>query len=120
VRAQQMLRKKGVPAENPEQEMGVNIVLKALEQPLRAIVENAGADASDVLSEVRRRGGNFGYNAQTEAYGDLVEMGILDPTKVVRVALQNAASVAGLMVTTEAMIAPLPEEKKTAPEYPPM
>jgi chaperonin GroEL len=112
VRVQQALRDKGVSSENPDQEMGVSIVLKALEQPLRVIVDNAGADASDVLSEIRRREGGFGYNAQTEAYGDLIEMGILDPTKVVRVALQNAASVAGLMVTTEAMIAPIPEEKK--------
>jgi chaperonin GroEL len=119
VRVQQALREKGILSQNPDQEMGISIVLKALEQPLRVIVENAGADASDVLSEIRRRGGNFGYNAQTEAYGDLVEMGILDPTKVVRVALQNAGSVAGLMVTTEAMIAPVPEEKKPlAPEYP--
>jgi chaperonin GroEL len=120
VRAQQNLRAKGIGGDNSDQEMGVGIVLKALEQPLRIIVENAGVDASDVLSEIRRREGNFGYNAQTEAYGDLMEMGILDPTKVVRVALQNAASVAGLMITTEAMIAPVPEEKKSAPEYPPM
>jgi chaperonin GroEL len=122
VRAQQKLRDKGIGGENPDQEMGITIVLKALEQPLRAIVENAGVDPSDVLSEIRRHSGNFGYNAQTEQYGDLIEMGILDPTKVVRVALQNAASVAGLMVTTEAMIAPIPEEKKPAasPEYPPM
>jgi chaperonin GroEL len=120
VRAQQNLRAKGSGGENPDQEMGVSIVLKALEQPLRIIVENAGVDASDVLSEIRRHEGNFGYNAQTEAYGDLMEMGILDPTKVVRVALQNAASVAGLMITTEAMIAPVPEERRPAPEYPPM
>jgi chaperonin GroEL len=122
VRAQQKLREKGMSGENSDQEMGVSIVLKALEQPLRAIVENAGVDATDELSEVRRHGGNYGYNAQTEEYGDLVEMGIIDPTKVVRVALQNAASIAGLMVTTEAMIAPIPEEKRSAaaPEYPPM
>jgi len=115
VRVQQTLRDKGIASDNPDQEMGVSIVLKALEQPLRAIVDNAGADASDVLSEIRRHDGGFGYNAQTEAYGDLIHMGILDPTKVVRVALQNAASVAGLMVTTEAMIAPVPEEEKQAP-----
>jgi chaperonin GroEL len=120
VRTQQILRDKGIGGDNTDQEMGVTIVLKSLEQPLRAIVENAGADPSDVLSEVRRRGGNIGYNAQTEQYCDLVETGILDPTKVVRVALQNAGSIAGLMITTEAMIAPLPQEKKEAPEYPPM
>ena len=86
------------------------------------VVENAGQDASEVLGAVRKGEPSFGYNAQTESYGDLVEMGIIDPTKVVRVALQNAASVAGLMITTEAMIAPLPEKEKPAlgPEYPPM
>jgi chaperonin GroEL len=119
VRVQQALRARGIKGENPDQEMGVAIVLKSLEQPLRTIVDNAGADSSDVLSEIRRHEGNYGYNAQTEAYCDLVETGIIDPTKVVRVALQNAASIAGLMITTEAMIAPVPEEeKKTAPEYP--
>jgi chaperonin GroEL len=119
VRAQQALRAKNIKGDNPDQEVGVAIVLKALEQPLRAIVENAGADASDVLSEIRRHPGNFGYNAQTEAFDDLVEIGIIDPKKVVRVALQNAASIAGLMITTEAMIAPIPEEEKAPPpDYP--
>ena len=120
VRVQQRLRKQELPTGNAEQGVGVGIVLKALEQPLRAIVENAGQDASEVLGTVRKGEPNFGYNAQTEDYGDLVEMGIIDPTKVVRVALQNAASVAGLMITTEAMIAPLPEKEKPAlpPEYP--
>ena len=119
VRVQQTLRDKGIEGENPDQAMGISIVLKALEQPLRTIVENAGADASDVLSEVRRHEGSFGYNAQTEEFCDLVETGIIDPTKVVRVALQNAASIAGLMITTEAMIAPIPEEEKApAPDYP--
>ena len=120
IRAQQSVRESGLKGANPDQEMGCRIVLKALEQPLRTIVENGGDDASDVLSAVRKGTSSFGYNAQTEEYGDLVEMGILDPTKVVRVALQNAASVAGLMITTEAMIAPLPPEKKEASqaEYP--
>jgi chaperonin GroEL len=119
VRVQQRLQEKGLKGANAEQEMGIRIVLRALEQPIRAIVENAGEDASDVLSVVRKGTPSFGYNAQTEQYGDMVEMGILDPTKVVRVALQNAASVAGLMITTEAMIAPLPEKKASAaPEYP--
>jgi chaperonin GroEL len=118
VRVQQMLRAKGIKGENADQDMGTSIVLKALEQPLRTLVENAGADASDVLSEIRRHEGNFGYNAQSEDFGDLVETGIIDPTKVVRVALQNAASVAGLMITTEAMIAPIPQEGEAAvPEY---
>ena len=119
IRAQQRIRAKGLSGVNADQETGVKIVLKALEQPLRMIVENAGEDASDILGEVRRGDTNFGYNGQTEEFGDLVEMGIIDPAKVVRVALQNAASVAGLMITTEAMIAPVPDEK--APpvgEYP--
>jgi len=122
LRVQQRLRKKGLKGANADQDTGINIVLKALEQPLRVIVENSGEDASDVVSEVRKGKTNFGYNGQTEEFGDMVEMGIIDPTKVVRVALQNAASVAGLMITTEAMIAPLPEEKPAAPEggYPMM
>ncbi len=121
IRVQQKLRSEGPTVANSDQETGVKIVLKALEQPLRVIVENAGEDASDILGEVRRGEANFGYNGQTEEFGDLVEMGIIDPAKVVRIALQNAASVAGLMITTEAMIAPLPEEKPAAlGEYPPM
>ena len=111
IRAQQRVRSKGLAGANTDQETGVKIVLKALEQPLRVIVENAGEDASDILGEVRRGDINFGYNSQTEKFGDLVKMGIIDPAKVVRVALQNAASVAGLMITTEGMIAPVPEEK---------
>jgi len=119
IRAQQRIRSKSLAAANTDQETGIKIVLKALEQPLRVIVENAGEDASDILGEVRRGDTNFGYNGQTEEFGDLVEMGIIDPAKVVRVALQNAASVAGLMITTEAMIAPVPEEKASpVGEYP--
>jgi len=119
IRVQQQLRSKELAGANADQGTGINIVLKALEQPLRVIVENAGEDASDILSEVRRGDANFGYNGQTEEFGDLVEMGIIDPAKVVRVALQNAASVAGLMITTEAMIAPAPVEgAPPATEYP--
>ncbi len=120
VRVQQALRDKAIGGDNPDQEVGISIVLRALEQPLRTIVINAGADASDVLSEIRRHEGNYGYNAQTETFDDLVATGIIDPAKVVRVALQNAASIAGLMITTEAMIAPIPEEEKppAVPEYP--
>jgi chaperonin GroEL len=122
IRTQQRLREKALKGANADQEMGTKIVLKALEQPFRGIVTNAGEDSSDVLSEVRKGDTNYGYNAQTEEYGDMVELGIIDPTKVVRVALQNAASVAGLMITTEAIIAPIPEEKTPLPgvEYPPM
>ena len=81
-----------------------------MEEPLRQIVHNAGDEASVVLNEVKKGEGNYGYNARTGEYGDMIEMGILDPTKVTRAALQNAASVAGLMITTEAMIADAPAE----------
>ena len=87
-----------------------------MEQPLREIVANAGLEPSVIASHVREHAGNYGYNAQSGEYGDMIEMGILDPTKVVRVALQNGASVAGLMITTEAMIAELP--RKEAPAGP--
>jgi chaperonin GroEL len=120
VRIQQRLRDSGVKGDNSDQDTGIKIVLKALEQPLRVIVDNAGEDSSEVLNRVREGDTSYGWNAQTLAFGDLVEMGIIDPAKVVRVALQNAASVSGLMITTEAMIAPLPEETKPAVEYPPM
>jgi len=97
--------------ENPDQEAGIKIVRRALEEPLRQIVANAGEEPSVVLNRVAEGKGNFGFNAQSEAYGDLVEMGVVDPTKVARTALQNAASVAGLLLTTEAMVAELVEDK---------
>ncbi len=100
--------------DNEEQAMGVNIIKRALEAPLRQIVANAGAEPSVVINKVKEGKGNFGYNAATGEYGDMLEMGILDPTKVTRTALQNAASVAGLMITTECMIAELPQEKSDA------
>ena len=96
---------------NADQEAGIRIVLRALEEPLRQIVANAGADPSVVLNRVAEGSGNFGFNALTNEYGDLVEMGVLDPCKVTRTALQNAASIAGLALTTECMIAHWPEEK---------
>ena len=86
----------------------------ALEAPLRQIVANAGDEASVVLNKVVEGKGNFGFNAATGEYGDMIEMGILDPTKVTRTALQNAASVAGLMITTECMITELPKEETNA------
>jgi chaperonin GroEL len=98
--------------DNHDQDAGVKIVLRALEQPLREIVENTGAEPSVVVNKVVEGKGNFGYNAQTDEYGDMMEMGVLDPTKVTRIALQNAASVAGLMLTTDAMVSELPEDKK--------
>jgi chaperonin GroEL len=90
-------------------------VLRALEEPLRAIASNAGAEPSVVVNKVMEGKGNFGYNAATDTYGDLVEMGVLDPTKVTRCALQNAASVAGLILTTDAMVAELPKEDAPMP-----
>ncbi len=96
---------------NHDQDAGIKIVARALEEPLRQIVGNAGAEPSVVLNKVAEGKGNFGYNASNDTFGDLVEMGVLDPTKVVRCALQNAASVAGLILTTDAMVAELPKEE---------
>jgi chaperonin GroEL len=101
-----------------DEKVGVRIVQKALEEPMRWIASNAGADGSVVLDKVKNGKGAFGFNAATEEYEDLVKAGIVDPTKVVRTALQNAASVAGMMITTEAMIADKPEKKKEAPAMP--
>ncbi len=98
-----------------DEKVGVRIVQKALEEPLRWIASNAGADGAVVLDKIKNGKGAFGFNAAAEEYEDLVKAGIVDPTKVVRIALQNAASVAGLMITTEAMIADKPEKKKDAP-----
>ena len=105
---------KDLKGDNYDQDVGINIARRALEEPLRQIVINAGEDGAVVLNKVREGSGNYGYNAATGEYGDMIEMGILDPTKVTRTALQNAASVAGLMITTEAMVAEHPEEKKDA------
>jgi chaperonin GroEL len=104
--------------DNHDQDMGIKLARRAMEEPLRQIATNAGAEASVVLNEVAAGKGNFGYNAANGEYGDMIEMGILDPTKVTRTALQNAGSVAGLMLTTEAMIAELP--KDDAPGMPDM
>ena len=95
--------------DNSEQDAGIKIVLRALEEPLRQIVANGGGEPSVVLNKVLEGKGSFGYNAATEEYGDLLEMGVLDPTKVTRSALQNAASIAGLTLTTDAMVADLPK-----------
>ena len=103
---------KDLKGDNHDQNMGISILRRALEEPLRQIVHNAGEEGSVVLSKVMEKGGNFGYNAATGEYGDMIAMGILDPTKVARTALQNAASVAGLMITTEAMVSELPQEEK--------
>ncbi|HKI63650.1 MAG TPA: chaperonin GroEL [Burkholderiales bacterium] len=110
VRARQSL--KNLKGDNHDQDAGIKIVLRALEEPMRQIVFNAGAEPSVVVNKVLEGKGNHGYNAQTDEYGDLVAMGVIDPTKVTRTALQNAASVAGLMLTTDAMVAEQVDEKK--------
>ncbi|MGF6767654.1 chaperonin GroEL [Paraburkholderia sp. GAS199] len=104
----------GLRGANADQDAGVKIVLRALEEPLRQIVTNAGEEASVVVAKVAEGAGNFGYNAQTGEYGDLVESGVLDPTKVTRTALQNAASVAGLLLTTDATVHEAPKDTPAA------
>jgi chaperonin GroEL len=111
IRAKQAIGK--MKGSNEDQEAGIKIVLRALEEPLRIIVANAGAEPSVVLGKVLEGKGNYGFNAQTEEYGDLVQQGVIDPTKVVRFALQNAASVASLVLTTDAMVAERVEEDKS-------
>ena len=114
LRAREAVLAKGLKGANHDQDAGIKIVMRAVEQPLREIVANAGEEASVVVAKVLEGKGNFGYNAATGEYGDMIEMGVLDPTKVTRTALQNAASVAGLMLTTEAMVAEVPEDKPAA------
>jgi chaperonin GroEL len=101
-----------IKTDNEDQAAGVKIVVRALEQPMREIARNAGDEPSVVINKVNEGKGNFGYNAQTGEYGDMVAMGVLDPTKVTRYALQNAASVASLILTTDAMVAELPKDEK--------
>ena len=104
----------GLKGANSDQDLGIAIARRALEEPLRQIVTNAGDEASVVMSKVAEGAGSFGYNAATGEYGDMMDMGIIDPTKVTRTALQNAASIAGLMITTEAMVADEPKKEKGA------
>ena len=115
IRAKQAIKE--IKGDNPDQDAGIKIVLRAMEEPMRQIVRNAGDEPSVVVDRVANGKGNFGFNAQTGEYGDMIEMGVLDPTKVTRTALQNAASVASLILTTECMIADMPEDK---PAMPPM
>jgi chaperonin GroEL len=110
IRVQKALDK--LEAANEDQAIGIKILVRSIEEPLRQIVANAGEDAAVVLAEVKKGKGTYGYNAATGEYGDLVDMGILDPTKVTRLALQNAASVAGLLLTTEVMVAEAPKEEE--------
>jgi chaperonin GroEL len=122
VRAAKALEKFQVSGEDdgdPDEQIGVNIVRRALEEPLRQIVQNAGKEGAVVVERVRgEKNENFGFNAATEEYEDLVKAGVIDPAKVTRTALQNAASIAGLMLTTEAMVSELPDEDKSSPAMP--
>ena len=104
-----------VKGDNHDQDVGIQIACRALQEPLRQIVDNSGEDSSVVYNKVAEGKDNFGFNAATGEYGDMLKMGILDPTKVTRAALQNAASIAGLMITTEAMVAEVPQEEKAGP-----
>ncbi|HCF73912.1 MAG TPA: chaperonin GroEL, partial [Gammaproteobacteria bacterium] len=107
-----------VKGDNADQDRGIAIVARAMEEPLRQIVANAGEEGSVVLNNVASNEGNYGYNAGSGEYGDMIEMGILDPTKVARAALQHAASISGLMITTEAMVSEAPEDKAAPPMMP--
>ena len=104
-----------VDGDNDDQNVGISILKRAVEEPLRQIVANAGGDSSVVLNAVAEGKGDYGYNAATGEYGDMIKEGILDPTKVTRFALQNAASVSGLLLTTEAMVADAPKEEAAPP-----
>jgi chaperonin GroEL len=108
---------KDFTVEDPDEQIGVRIVERALEEPIRQIVNNAGGEGSIVVAKVRAEKGSFGYNARTDKYEDLVDAGVIDPTKVTRTALQNAASIAGLLLTTEAVVTEKPE-KDRAPAMP--
>jgi chaperonin GroEL len=116
VRVQKALDK--LTGANEDQNVGIRILSRAIEEPLRQIVQNAGEDGSVVLNKVREGKGSYGYNAATGEYGDMIDMGILDPTKVTRLALQNAASVAGLLLTTEVMVAEAPKKEHDHPPMP--
>ena len=114
--AAKSLKAKG---DNEDQEAGINIIRRALQAPIRQIAENAGVEGSIVVGKVTaQKSPSFGYEAQTGEYGDLIENGIIDPAKVVRVALQDASSVAGLLVTTEAMVAERPKKDSGSPAMP--
>jgi chaperonin GroEL len=122
VRAAKVLEKFQINKEgegDPDEQIGVNIVRRALEEPLRQIVHNSGKEGAVVVERVRSdKNDSFGFNAQTEVYEDLVKAGVIDPAKVTRTALQNAASIAGLMLTTEAMVSEIPDDDKGSPAMP--
>ncbi|MBO6068477.1 MAG: chaperonin GroEL, partial [Bacteroidales bacterium] len=115
IRATEALKK--LKGDNEDEQTGINIVARAIEAPLRTIVENAGVEGSVVVQKIKEGKGDFGYNARTDKYENLFEAGVIDPTKVARIALQNAASVAGMFLTTECVIADIPEP---VPPTPPM
>ncbi len=104
-----------VKTDNEDQKLGVEIIRRAVEEPIRLIVENAGLEGSVVVNKIKEGKDDFGFNAQTEKYENLIQAGVIDPTKVARIALENAASVAGLLLTTEATIVEKPEKDKTPP-----
>jgi len=117
IRAQKALE--NFKVDNDDENIGVGIVKRALEEPLRQIVANAGQEGAVVVDKVRsNKSANYGFNAESEEYGDMIAMGVVDPTKVTRYALQNAASIAGLLLTTEALVSEIPEEQKEAPQMP--
>ena len=117
IRAQKVLE--ALELENDDENIGVGIVRRALEEPLRQIVQNAGYEGAVIVDKVKsEKNANFGFNAETEEYGDMLKMGVVDPTKVTRSALQNAASIAGLLLTTEAIVSEIPESEKEAPQMP--
>ena len=118
VRAQEVLAE--VKGDNADEQTGVNIVCRAIEEPLRQIAINGGAEGAVVVQKVREGKGDFGYNARTDEYEDLRKAGIIDPAKVARVALENAASIAGMFLTTECLIVDKPEKEPAAPMNPGM
>lgn len=117
IRAQKALE--NFKLDNDDENIGIGIVKRALEEPLRQIVANAGQEGAVVVDKVRiNKSANYGFNAESEEYGDMLAMGVVDPTKVTRYALQNASSIAGLLLTTEALVSEIPEEQKEAPQMP--
>lgn len=118
IRVAEAVKNKDLDLANEDQQVGARIALRAMEEPFRQIVNNAGVEASVVLEKVRNENGAYGYNAQTGTYGDMIEMGIIDPAKVTRSALQNACSIAGLMLTTEVMVTDAPKEESEVPAMP--
>ena len=118
IRVAEAVKAKDLKLANEDQQVGARIALRAMEEPFRQIVNNAGVEASVVLEKVRNENATYGYDAQTGTYGDMIEMGIIDPAKVTRSALQNACSIAGLMLTTEVMVTDAPKEDSEVPVMP--